>query len=170
MERVAHHAVRGEVWEKAMLGSDHRPSQLVVAELQFKVKGRKDISKVRKAAEGLRAGDLVVRVAPDRFQIIFQHTPRSLAHIQLLRLRTQLDGAPMGPTLWLPGPEGLGLPSCQPRLVSALEESRGMGQPALVWHLPEGYSEGPPLPTHKTQAPPAPERAQAWQPPVLRRV
>lgn len=155
-----------EVWEKAMLGSEHRPPTLVVAECRFRVRGRKDVAKVRKAAEGIRAGDLVARIAPERFQVIFQHTPRSVAHIQLLRLKAQLDGAPMGATLWVPGAEGLGLETCHTRLQAALEESSQMGQPALVWHLPDGHTEGPPIPV---RARPAPSAPQTWQPPMLRK-
>jgi GGDEF domain-containing protein len=157
-----------EIWQKAMLGSEHRPDCLVVAECQMVMKGRKDVAKIHKAAEGIRAGDLMVRVAPGRFLIIFQHTPRSIAHILLLRLRTQLDGAPMGATLWVPGQEGLRLDSCQPRLDSALKESRAMPQPALVWHLPEGVAEEPP-PRKRTPAP-RPSTPQRWEPPVLRKV
>jgi len=157
-----------EIWEKTMLGSEHRPASLVVAECQMALKGRKDAARVRKAAEGIRAGDLMVRIAPGRFQIIFQHTPRSIAHILLLRLRMQLDGVPMGATLWVPGPQGLGLESCQARLDSALKESRTMAQPTLVWHLPEGVPEEPP-PRNRTPAP-RPSAPQRWEPPLLRKV
>lgn len=162
-----------EIWQKAMLSSEHRPDSLVVAECQMVVKGRKDVTKLRKATEGVRAGDLVVRVAAGRFLIIFQHTPRSIAHILLLRLRTQLDGAPMGATLWIPGPEGLPLDSCQGRLDAALRESRAMSQPGLVWHLPEGVTlEPPPLkrpPVARPAEPPAAPQAppQRWEPPIL---
>lgn len=154
-----------EIWQRAMLSSEHRPESLVVAEFQVTVKGRKDVTKLKKATEGVRAGDLVVRVAPGRFLIIFQHTPRSIAHILLLRLRTQLDGAPMGATLWVPGPDGLPLDSCQTRLDAALVESRAMTQPALVWHLPEGFAVEPP-PLKRAPAPP-PAAPQRWEPPVL---
>jgi len=157
-----------EIWQKAMLSSDQRPESLVVAECQTAMKGRKDIARVRKAAEGIRAGDLMVRIAPGRFQIIFQHTPRSIAHILLLRLRMQLDGAPMGATLWVPGPDGMGLESCQPRLETALAESRAMDQPGLVWHLPEGFVEEPP-PSRRQPIKPMPE-PQRWEPPRLRKV
>jgi len=157
-----------EIWEKAMLGSEHRPDSLVVAECQVAMKGRKDVSRLRKAAEGIRAGDLMVRVAPGRFLIIFQHTPRSIAHILLLRMRMQMDGAPMGATLWVPGAEGLGLESCQPRLDAALKESRAMDQPALIWHLPEGFVEEP-LP-QKRPAVARPATPQRWEPPTLSKI
>ena len=153
-----------EIWQKAMLGSSQRPKSLVVAECLVAVQNRKDVARILKAAEGVRAGDLVVRVAPGRFQIIFQHTPRSLAHILLLRLRTQLGSAPMGATLWIPGPEGQGLDSCQPRLEAALAESRAMAQPALVWQLPEGYQED--LRPQQRSAP-GPSTPQRWEPPTL---
>jgi GAF domain len=152
-----------EIWQKAMLGSSNRPKSLVVAECLVKVQDRKDVGRIIKATEGVRAGDLVVRVAPGRFQIIFQHTPRSIAHILLLRLRAQLGSAPMGATLWIPGDEGQGLESCQPRLDAALAESRAMGQPALVWQLPEGTPEEfLPKPSRSSPAPP-----QRWEPPTL---
>ncbi|GLH74787.1 hypothetical protein GETHLI_32890 [Geothrix limicola] len=154
-----------DIWEKAMLGSEHRPESLVVADCQVQMKGRKDVARIHRVLEGVRGGDLVVQAGPGRFRFIFQHTPRSLAHIQLLRLRTQLDGAPMGATLWLPGPEGLRLESCQGRLDAALAESRAMSQPALVWHLPEGVAVEPPHQVRAAQ-PPAPRR---WEPPVLRK-
>ena len=154
-----------EIWQKAMLGSEHRPERLVVAECRVAVRNRKDVARILKAAEGVRAGDLVVRVAPERFLIIFQHTPRSVAHILLLRLRMQLDGAPMGVTLWIPGPEGQGLASCQPRLDAALAESQAMAQPALVWRLPEGVADEP-LPPKRSMAP-AHSTPQRWEPPVL---
>jgi GGDEF domain-containing protein len=154
-----------EIWQKAMLSSEHRPDNLVVAEFQVAVKGRKDVARLHKATEGVRAGDLVVRVAPGRFLIIFQHTPRSIAHVLLLRLRTQLNGAPMGATLWVPGSEGLPLESCQSRLDAALAESRAMSQPALVWHLPEGFAVEPPLQKPPPVAPPP--GPQRWEPPVL---
>jgi GGDEF domain-containing protein len=157
-----------EIWQKAMLGSEHRPNRLVVAECRVAVRNRKDVARILKAVEGVRAGDLVARVAPGRFLIIFQHTPRSVAHILLLRLRTQLDGAPMGATLWVPGPQGLGLASCQPRLDAALAESQAMALPALVWRLPEGVAEDAP-PLRKPRAAPAASRPQRWEPPVLRK-
>jgi GGDEF domain-containing protein len=155
-----------EIWQKAMLESDQRPESLVVAECQLAVQTKEDVARILKAAEGVRAGDLVVRVAPRRFLIIFRQTPRSVAHILLLRFRMQLEGAPMGATLWVPGPEGLGLESCQSRLDAALAESRAMAQPALVWHLPEGFHEEP-LP-RKRSAPKAPA-PQRWEPPTLRK-
>ncbi len=157
-----------EIWQKTMLGSEHRPSSLVVAECQVTVRNRKDVARIRKAAEGVRAGDLVVRMAPGRFLIIFQHTPRSVAHILLLRLRTQLDGAAIGATMWIPGPEGQGLESCQSRLDAALAESRAMAHPALVWHLPDGVAEEPPPRIRKTT--PRPSTPQRWEPPILRKV
>lgn len=155
-----------EIWQKAMLGSDHRPESLVVAECQVAVKGRKDVARIHKVLEGVRGGDLVVQAGPGRFRFIFQHTPRSLAHIQLLRLRAQLDGAPMGATLWVPGPEGLRMESCQGRLDAALAESRAMSQPALVWHLPEGVAVEPPLQGRAAAPPSVPQR---WEPPILRK-
>lgn len=154
-----------EIWEKAMLGSEHRPDSLVVAECQVVMKGRKDVSRLRKAAEGIRAGDLMVRMDQGRFLIIFQHTPRSIAHILLLRMRMLLNGAPMGATLWVPGPKGLGLESCQTRLDAALKESRDMEQPALIWHLPEGFVEEPSPHKHAPAAHPA--TPQRWEPPML---
>jgi hypothetical protein len=156
-----------EIWEKAMLASDHRPESLVVAECHVAMKSRKDAAKVRQAAEGIRAGDLVVRLAPGRFMIIFQHTPRSIAHVLLLRMRSQLDGAPMGATLWVPGTEGLGLESCRASLDAALAASRAMANPGLVWVLPPGLGEDsstPRRPAAPVVAPP-----QVWQPPTLRR-
>lgn len=161
-----------EIWQKAMLGSEHRPESLVVAECRVTVRNRKDVANVLKAAEGVRAGDLVVRAAAGRFLIIFQHTPRSVAHVLLLRLRLQLGGVPMGATLWIPGPDRQGLESCQPRLESALAESQAMPQPALVWHLPEGVAEVVPEepPPRKDPAAPRTPAPQRWEPPRLRKV
>jgi len=151
-----------EVWQRALLGSDQRPESLVVAEFHLGLRGRKDAARLLKAAEGVRAGDLVVRAGPGRFLVIFQRTPRSVAHILLLRLRMQLGGVPMGATLWLPDREGQGLSACQPRLDAALAESRALEPPVLVWHLPEGAPE---------ERPPArkpirrqPSEPQPWQP------
>jgi GGDEF domain-containing protein len=155
-----------EIWQKAMLESDQRPECLVVAECQLTVQTKKDVARLLKAAEGVRAGDLVVRVAPRRFLIIFRHTPRSVAHILLLRFRMQLAGAPMGATLWIPGAEALGLESCQPRLDAALAESRALEPPALVWNLPEGFHEEP-LPRKRSA--PKPSAPQRWEPPTLRK-
>jgi GGDEF domain-containing protein len=157
-----------EIWQKAMLGSEHQPESMVVAECEVAVRNRKDVANILKAAEGVRAGDLVVRVAPGRFLIIFQHTARSVAHILLLRLRAQLGGAPMGATLWIPGPERLGLESCQPRLEAALAESSAMTPPTLVWHLPEGVAEEPPVPPSSVV--PHTAAPQRWEPPRLRKV
>ncbi len=156
-----------EIWQKALLDSEHRPESLVVAECHVTLKNKKDVARILKAAEGVRAGDLVVRAAPGRFMIIFRHTPRSVAHIMLLRLRTQLNGAPMGATLWVPGTEGLGLDSCQPRLESAVAESSAMAQPSLVWHLPEGFKDKP-LP--RKAIVPKSSVPQRWEPPTLRKV
>lgn len=154
-----------EIWQKAMLGSSNRPTSLVVAECLVKVQNRKDVARILKAAEGVRAGDLVVRMAANRFLVIFQHTPRSIAHILLLRFRTQLGSAPMGATLWIPGPEGLGLEAIQERLDAALAESRAMEQPGLVWHLPEGQKEEPPPQRKPVRR--APEEPRPWQPITL---
>ncbi|MBI1753845.1 MAG: hypothetical protein HY014_09180 [Acidobacteria bacterium] len=156
-----------DIWEKALLSSERRPDSFVVAECEMEAKGRKDAARIRKAAEGIRAGDLMVRTSPGRVQIIFRHTPRSIAHILLLRLRTQLEGAPMGATLWVPGREGLGLESCQSRLEAALAESRAMEQPGLVWHLPDGVAPEPP-PQKRPARPSA--SLPRWEPPPLRKV
>jgi GGDEF domain-containing protein len=154
-----------DIWQKTMLSSPHRSGSLVVAECKLTVRGRKDVARLRKAAEGVRAGDLVVRMAPDRFLVIFQHTPHSIAHILLLRFRTQLGSAPMGATLWIPGPEGHGLESIQERLGAALAESRAMGQPGLVWRLPEGHKEEPPPQRKPVKR--APEEPRPWKPITL---
>lgn len=151
-----------EVWQRALLGSDQRPESLVVAEFHLGLRGRKDAARLLKAAEGVRAGDLVVRAGPGRFLVIFQRTPRSVAHILLLRLRMQLGGVPMGATLWLPGREGQGLVACQPRLDAALAESETLDPPVLVWHLPEGAPEER-TPARKP-ARPHPSEPQPWQP------
>ncbi|MFN7958421.1 MAG: hypothetical protein U0P46_08885 [Holophagaceae bacterium] len=151
-----------EVWQRALMGSEQRPESLVVAEFHLGLRGRKDAARLLKAAEGVRAGDLVVRAGPGRFLVIFQRTPRSVAHILLLRLRLQLGGVPMGATLWLPGREGQGLGACQPRLDAALAESAAQNPPALVWHLPEGApAEAPPARKPESRAPSEP---QPWQP------
>jgi GGDEF domain-containing protein len=155
-----------EIWQKAMLESDQRPESLVVAECQLTVQNKEDVARLVKAAEGVRAGDLVVRVAPRRFLIIFRQTPRSVAHILLLRFRMQLEGAPMGATLWIPGADRQGLESCQPRLDAALAESRALEPPALVWHLPQGFREEP-LPRKRSA--PKPAAPQRWEPPTLRK-
>ncbi len=144
------------------MGSEQRPESLVVAEFHLSLRGRKDAARLLKAAEGVRAGDLVVRAGPGRFLVIFQRTPRSVAHILLLRLRMQLGGVPMGATLWLPGREGQRLEACQPRLDTALAESRAADPPVLIWHLPEGAPEEPP-PVRKP-ARRAPSEPQPWQP------
>ena len=154
-----------EIWRKTILASEHRPESLVVAECQVVIRNRRDVARIRKAAESLRAGDLVVRLARDRFLIILQHTSHSLAHIPLLRLRTQLNCPPMGATLWVPGPKGQGLESCQPRLDAALVESRATALPTLVWRFPEGFKEEPAPP--KKVSKPAPGEPQRWQPITL---
>ena len=161
-----------EIWEKAMLASEHRPESLVVAECHVTAKGRKEAGRIKVAAEGVRAGDLVVRGPGGRLLVIFRHTPRSIAHVLLLRMRTQLGSIPMGVTLWVPGPEAQGLESCRPRLSAALEESRAMAQPGLVWHLPEGVAPESLLP-HPEPRPVPPvlvEPPQRWQPLTLRKV
>ena len=71
----------------------------------------------------------------------------------------------MGVTLWIPGPEGQGLASCQPRLDAALQESQAMAQPVLVWRLPEGVADEPLLPKRSTA--PAVSTPQRWELPVL---
>jgi GGDEF domain-containing protein len=163
-----------EIWQKAMLGSGQRPESMVVAECHVKIQNKKDVARLLKAAEGVRAGDLVVRVAAGRFLIIFRQTPRSVAHILLLRFRMQLEGAPMGATLWIPGAEGLSLESCQPRLDAALAESRALQPPALVWRLPEGFREAPLPRKRSAPKPTAPQPTpqvtpQRWEPPTLRK-
>jgi hypothetical protein len=155
------------IWEKAMLASEHRPESLVVAECRMIVKNRRDAALLRAASEGVRGGDLVVRGTGGRLLVIFQHTPRSIAHILLLRMRTQLGGPPMGVTLWLPGPDAQGLDSCGPRLTAALEESRAMAQPGLVWNLPEGIAPEPPPVRQRTM--PRASEPQRWEPPTLRK-
>ncbi len=155
-----------EIWQKAMLESDQRPESLVVAECHLTIQNKEDVARLVKAAEGVRAGDLVVRVAPRRFLIIFRQTPRSVAHILLLRFRMHLEGALMGATLWVPGAEALGLESCQPRLDAALAESRAMEPPGLAWHLPVGFQEEP-LPRRRSA--PKPTAPQRWEPPTLRK-
>ena len=154
-----------EIWEHALVASGHTLHGLVVAEFQMPVRTRKDAARIRKAVVGIRAGDLVVRLGPDRFRVVFRHTPQSLAHILLLRLRTRLGGVPMGATLWEPGPGG-GLGSGIPRLERALAHSRTGHSPGLVWALPEGAPGAEPLgavPIRKPAAPPLP-----WLPPTLR--
>ena len=159
-----------EVWEKALLSSEHRPASLVVAECQVPLRRERDLARIRKASAGVRAGDLLLRLAPDRFMVVFQHTPHSIAHVLLLRLRSQLGARAMGATLWIPGPAGLGLISCRERLDAALRESRRMETPSLVWCLPESETAPTKVPPRRRPAPPAPVRpvSQPWIPPILR--
>jgi GGDEF domain-containing protein len=130
-----------EIWQKALLASDQRPSSLMVAECQVTLRSKRDVARIRAAAEGIRACDLLVRAGRDRFLLIFRNTPRSMAHTMLLRLRTQLGNPPLGATVWIPGPESHGLDSCRPHLEAALAESRATVLPTLVWSLPEGWKD-----------------------------
>jgi hypothetical protein len=155
-----------DIWQKAMLGSNRRPESLVVAECQVAIRSRGDVARILQVAECVRAGDLVLRVAPGRFQIIFQHTPLGTAHILLLGMRARLDNAPMGATLWQPGTDGQNLESCRPRLEAALAESRAMAHPTLVWNLPEGVPEE--LSLQKSVETPVVSRYQRWVPPTIR--
>lgn len=154
-----------EVWEHALLASGHAPPSLVVAEFQMAVTSRKDAAWIRKAMVGIRAGDLVVRLGPDRFRVVFRHTSQPLAHILLLRLRTRLGGVPMGATVWEPGPGG-GLESCSPRLERALARSRSGSPPGLVWLLPEAVPQGGRTGEVRTRR--AAPLAHPWRPPTLK--
>lgn len=149
-----------EIWQRTLLTSDPRPTSLVVAECRLALQGRRDVARLRKAAEGVRASDLLVRAGPDRFLAIFRNTPRALAHAMLLRLRTQLGNPPLGATVWVPGPSEPGWEACQPRLDAALAESRATVLPSLAWRLPEGLPPEPPEPSREPRP---------WQPPVIRR-
>ena len=151
-----------EVWEKALLGLEDRPTSLVVAECRFRLADKATRTRLRQAAESVRASDLVVRIGQDRFQVILRQTPRHRADLQLHRFLSHLGGAPMGATLWIPGPQGLPLASCGTLLQEAVEESLRMVIPNLVWRLPAPAAEAP--------APPEPPgKPTPWQPPVIRR-
>lgn len=153
-----------EIWEKALLGLEDRPASLVVAECRFRLDGGNARTRLRQAAESVRASDLVVRMGQDRFQVILRQTPRHRADLQLHRFLSHLGGAPMGATLWIPGPNGLPLASCGALLQEALEASLRMVIPNLVWRLPPPAAEAP------APAPPEPPgKPRPWQPPVIRR-
>lgn len=154
-----------EIWGKALLGLEDRPASLVVAECRFDPRGGTARARLREAAGSMRASDLVARVGPDRFQVILRNTPRHRADFQLHRFLGHLGGAPMGVTLWVPGPKGLSLASCSPRLQEALAESLRMETPTLVWRLPQDpLASPPPAPTGAV-----PGEARPWKPPVIRR-
>jgi len=154
-----------DIWKKALVSSGNRPESLVLAEFQMEVHSRADVARLHKAAEGVRAGDLVVRLSSDRFLVVFQHTPRALAHILLLRVRTQLGSVPMGATLWLPGTEGEDLEPANGRLQTAFNASRQQPDHALVWHLPESIKEGQRPGTANLKA--GQLQPQPWQPALL---
>ena len=156
-----------EVWEKALLSSDHRPASLVVAEFQVPLSRDREPARIRSASAGVRAGDLLLRVGSDRFMVVFRHTPHSIAHVLLLRLRSQLGGGAMGATLWIPGPTGLGLASCRERLDAALKESMGMDTPGLVWSLPEFEIPTARFSLRRRPGPTAPSPPHPWIPPIL---
>ncbi len=154
-----------EIWERALLGLEHRPASLVVAECRFHPRDAQAMARLRQAAGSIRGNDLVIRAGVDRFMVILRQTPTNRADLQLHRFLSHLGGAPMGATLWVPGPLGLGIASCNERLQQALDESLRMALPTLVWRLPQAES-GPPVPSAGTGAPGVP---RPWQPPILRR-
>ena len=157
-----------DIWLKANLGGGRKPEPMAVALFRAPVKGRKDLGRLRLAAEQIRGTDLMVAAGEDRFLVLLLGATKGLAHILLMRLRNPFDGIPMGATLWIPGLDDPGLESARKRAEEALRESEEGNPPAIAWRIPEGVLAAP-----RSQPVVAPEPAQEsagprpWRPKSL---
>jgi hypothetical protein len=126
-----------DIWLKANLNVAATREEMTVAEWLLPIRSPEELIRIRETAEWIRGGDLLVSEGKGRFMLILQRTRKGLGHIFLLRLRHKLGELPMGATVWVPGADDTHLESVRVRLESAVEESRRMLQPSLVWRMPE---------------------------------
>jgi hypothetical protein len=143
---------------------------MAVAMFRAPVKSRKDLGRLRLAAEQIRGTDLVVAAGENRFLVLLLGATKGLAHILLMRLRNQLDGVPMGATLWLPEADDPGLEGARKRAEDALRESDENEPKALVWRLPDGLPAAPRGHRLRLAEPPQhpdPSLPRAWRPKPL---
>ena len=156
-----------DIWMKANLGVGRKPEPMAVALFRAPVKGRKDLGRLRLAAEQIRGTDLLVAAGEDRFLVLLLGATRGLAQILLMRLRSQLEGTPMGATLWVPEDEDASLDGARKRAEEALRACEEEGSGTILWKVPEKLSARPdarrPEPSGLIPAaePPVP---QPWQP------
>lgn len=157
-----------DIWLKANLVGVRKPEPMAVALLRAPASSRKDIARLRSAAEQIRGGDLLVTLGEGRFLLLLLGVTKGLAHILLSRLRVQLDEAPMGVTLWLPGQDDPALDSARRRAEDALRASEADPRKAITWTVieptpapavapPAVEAQGPRIWRPKPLAPAAPE-------------
>jgi GGDEF domain-containing protein len=157
-----------DIWMKANLGAGRKPEPMALALFRAPVGSRKDLGRLRLAAEQIRGTDLLVAAGEDRFLVLLLGATKGLAQILLMRLRSQLDGVPMGATLWFPDGEDAVMEAARRRAEEAQRECEEDGTKAIQWKVPEG----PPAllkvqrPEPAAQIPPttAPSDPRPWQP------
>ncbi len=128
-----------DIWLKANLGGGRRPEPMAVALFRAPVKGRKDLGRLRLAAEQIRGADLMVAAGDGRFLVLLLGATKGLAHILLMRLRNQLDGVPMGATLWHPELDDAALAAARKRAEEALRDSAEVEPAGIIWRIPEDH-------------------------------
>lgn len=133
-----------DIWMKANLGGGRKHEPMAVALFRAPISSRKDLGRLRLAAEQLRGTDLLVAAGEDRFLVLLLGATKGLAQILLMRLRNHLDGVSMGATLWLPDTDDPAMDSARRRAEEALRECEEDGTKAILWKVPEGL---PGLPT-----------------------
>lgn len=159
-----------DIWLKANLGRGRKPEPMAVALFRAPTKSRKDLGRLRLAAEQIRGADLMVAAGGGRFLVLLLGATKGLAHILLMRLRNQLEGVPMGATLWHPGLDDPALDGARKRAEEALQEGAEADPGGIVWRIPEGHlapqrpraDDAEPEPAHSGQAGP-----RVWRPKPL---
>ncbi len=159
-----------DIWLKANLGSGRRPEPMAVALFRAPAKTRKDLGRLRLAAEQIRGADLMVAAGEGRFLVLLLGATKGLAHILLMRLRNQLDGVAMGATLWDPDLDDAGLDGARKRAEEALRESAAGEPGSIVWRIPEGHVPPPrprPAALELDAGPQEPSAPRIWRPKPL---
>ncbi|MBI4911291.1 MAG: hypothetical protein HY823_01000 [Acidobacteria bacterium] len=132
-----------DLWLKAKIsaGVPHR-EQLTVAQFRLPLDDPANVERIRRLAQRVRGGDLLVAEGPGRFLLLLRRINKAMGNLYLGHLAQILGQIPLGATLWIPGKDDPGLESVRRRLEQALDASRAREGHGLVWELPEGAEDG----------------------------
>lgn len=122
-----------DVWIKSHMHQARRQKESLSLAL-WEIKDSEHKAGLAKIRKELRGSDLLVELARDRFLLLLPNTVQEGAQILLDRLHPELQGPPMGATIWMPGRDDLMLRAALRRAEEALLSSTSEGG-GIHWRL-----------------------------------
>jgi len=124
-----------DVWMKGHMHHARRHKETLCVALWEWSRKAPGADAIRKIAQGLRGGDLMVELAPKRVLLLLPQTPREGAQGLLERIAGELGNPPMGATQWLPDRDDLMLGAAMRRAEQARQEAV-LARGGITWKQP----------------------------------